>query len=178
MIFSGDNADAIKAVVLGRESKLAADERAIVSEVVRFARSTDSLGRLVQEEIRMRPEAGIASSLTDSEMQNLPTVASILRAVEDTRDLASIKDPVKRAEAYVVRAMLLVELAEVLKTNAASLRKNPGEAVRLVREFFMSRLPDVVVNVNADGSFKLGISSVAAQLNVWRLASEAQSRSA
>jgi len=178
MIFSGDNADAIKAVVLGRESKLAADERAIVSEVVRFARSTDSLGRLVQEEIRMRPEAGIASSLTDSEMQNLPAVASILRAVEDTRDLASIKDPVKRAEAYVVRAMLLVELAEVLKTNAASLRKNPGEAVRLVREFFMSRLPDVVVNVNADGSFKLGVSSVAAQLNVWRLATEAQSQSA
>ncbi|MDD5218935.1 MAG: hypothetical protein PHS88_12675 [Candidatus Omnitrophica bacterium] len=188
IVLAGVNAEAIKqAVYVKGIDQLNDQERALVGKIVKFASGKIGFDDLIRQEIfkqhnRPAPHA-VASSLTEAETAAMPEIIQqILNAVEDPSDLnwkpASL---VQKAEAYVIRALLLSDLASRLRIEAEKLKGQPDYRAKVgvyIRKYFEQNLPDIAVRFNDDGSFRLTLADISRQLSVFKAAAAAQAKSA
>lgn len=179
IFMTGENADALKKAVFARDNGLSAEEKNSVSRILKFAvNPAEDAAAILEKQIRENRSA--AASLTAEESQVLGAAFhAILKAIEEPADLgAENLSLLDQSEAYAARALLLLDLARHLQLNAETIKDQPEAALRLVGDYLRERLPDVSFEIFADGSFSLSLSSVAAQLAVFRAAAESFAQSA
>lgn len=170
--FVGENADQLKQAVYAKDNGLTDQEKGLVSRILKFATNpADDTGSVLRQQINKNKS--IAASLTADESGVLDQAfRTILKAIEDPAEMdATELNYLDQIEAYAARAMLLLDLARHLQINAAEIR-NTEDVEKLVAEYLRERLPDVYVEVYADGSFSLSLKSMAEQLAIFRAAAE------
>ncbi|HTL47988.1 MAG TPA: hypothetical protein VL688_08030 [Verrucomicrobiae bacterium] len=173
----GENARALKDAVYAASNNLTPEEKNLVGKIVDFATQPNtSLSDVVGEYIHQEEKSNrsVAVSLKSEEASQLSKVlANILKTIENAQEMKVSGNPqalVKTAEAYVTRALLLLDLASKLKMSAELLKQQPDQIAVLIREYFAQKLPDIHVDVANDGSFDLPLNAVAAQLAIFKAA--------
>ncbi len=174
--FAGDltHTKNLKDEVFNVKNNLSAQERAGVSRIFDFDLSENFNEALTREQIRTHRTTGLVA-LAGKEEGN--TIGSpVLAAIENPTDYGDGSLPlVDQAVSYYFRARLLQQLAsEIQSLRMESLKLNrklsdPDWKI-FISVFFHKNLPDVIVNINDNGSFDLSLSLVHRQLEVFRQA--------
>ncbi len=176
VVFAGPNAQEIKAAVLAKENGLTALEKA--SRVVRFVPGSTraSFAQVIQDSRNKRKS--VVSSVANQERSEIEDVIhKILSMIEDVNEINNVSSSsegvAEAAEAYAVRALLLIGLASYVKAEKI---KEPNIAA-LIRKYFEKNGFDVEVNAK-DNTFILTLAQVVKYLSILRAAEQARAKAA
>lgn len=166
IIFGGSQAEAVKNAVFATNSSLTASEKSLVGKIITFAQDTVSLGEIIRREVHREAAStqprSIVGSMTEEEAHaaGQGVLQQILSNIENLEELKRIKDPVKRAETYVVGTLLLMNFAEALRLRGTKLKDRP-ETIRLLKQYFEKY--QIQISFNDAGSIQglfSGVSSL------------------
>lgn len=179
--FAGTEARDLKQLVLNpQHSGLTPREMGQVSKIFSFAAPSNPEGDLRQH-IRQERTRGIsltASISPEVSKAYAAVLESILRNIEAQTEFSNLKtaDQVAAAaEAFAVRAYMLLNLAKYLK---AEMIKKQSEPISVLVARFFNNLGITVEDIRADGTFALSLQSVSQYLSALKAAQTALAKSA
>ena len=187
-IFGGQNAAKLKSAIYRKNNGLTSAEKNMASKIIQFP-SSEHLSKLAdmiqtrvnteKKSLNPRSVVSLATQVETGEISN-DIFRQILNAIDNVDELKGMNltpdELSDAAEAYVFRALHLMNLAKLLRLKGDKLKDQPDLIQKYILQYFDENMPEAKIQVK-NGSIVLSLAEVSKYLTTLKHA-EAQMRSA